>query len=28
MDHDQPFKELLRAFFRELMELFFPHAAA
>ena len=28
MDHDQLFKELLRAFFREFMELFFPGVAA
>ncbi len=28
MDHDQVFKELLRTFFREFMELFFPHVAA
>src|SRR4051794_35121014 len=28
MDHDQIFKELLRTFFREFMELFFPSVAA
>ncbi len=28
MDHDQVFKELLGAFFREFMELFFPNIAA
>ena len=28
MSHDQLFKELLQEFFREFLELFFPHAAA
>jgi hypothetical protein len=28
ISHDQLFKDLLRAFFREFMELFFPDAAA
>ena len=28
MAHDQLWKELLRAFFREFMEMFFPLAAA
>lgn len=28
MPHDQLFKELLRAFFREFLELFFPQVAA
>jgi len=28
MAHDQLFKDLLQAFFREFMELFFPDAAA
>src|SRR4051812_40936414 len=28
MSHDQLFKELLQAFFREFMELFFPNVAA